>query len=353
MLRLELLPAHHGDCLLIEYGPKNKPRRVLIDGGTPHSYDAVDARLAKIGERVDLELLVVTHVDEDHIGGTLAHFVKNPGRLAPKDVWFNAYQHLFPPDAQGPAQAEGLSTAIEQAEFAWNAAFEKLEVSVVVPDKGPLPTIELDGDAKITLLSPTWKKLEQLQGKWEAACKEANLIPGQGAEPDDVLGRRPPPEQLTPTKVRTLAKTPFKRDPSRPNGSSIAFLFEHKKKRLLLTGDAHPDALLSSLRRIQKEPLEVDAWKMSHHGSRGNLDTSLLDQVVTQRFLFSTDSGTFGHPDPETIARIITRREPAGKTLYFNYDTDYTRPWADATLCEELGYEAVYADDDGHLILAL
>jgi hypothetical protein len=43
MLRLEMLPAHHGDALLVEYG--TGPRhRILIDGRTPESLDAVDAR---------------------------------------------------------------------------------------------------------------------------------------------------------------------------------------------------------------------------------------------------------------------------------------------------------------------
>ncbi len=350
-LQLELLPAHHGDCLLIEYGPAGAVRRILIDGGTPESFAAVDGRLAEIAEAVPLELLVVTHVDEDHIGGTLAQLVKNASRLRPKDVWFNAYKHLFAPDQLGPAQGEGLSTAIEAAQLEWNQAFR--EGSVVVPDDGPLPVIQLEGGATITLLSPSWEKLEQLRSKWEAACKKAKLIPGEGADPDDVLGKRDPPEGLDEATVRALAKSKFTRDKSKPNGSSIAFIFEYGGKRLLLTGDAHPDVLVSSLDRYSDEPVPVDAWKMSHHGSRGNLDKRLLDKVITSRYLFSTDSGTFGHPDPETIARIVTHHK--GAQLLFNYDTDYTRPWSESALCESFKYEAVFpdADDDGHLVLEL
>ena len=33
MLKIEMLLAGHGDCLWIEYGDPQAPRRVLIDGG--------------------------------------------------------------------------------------------------------------------------------------------------------------------------------------------------------------------------------------------------------------------------------------------------------------------------------
>ncbi|HMB51688.1 MAG TPA: hypothetical protein VKU40_00140, partial [Thermoanaerobaculia bacterium] len=65
MFRIEMLPAAHGDALLIEYGDQAAPRRVLVDGGPWYAYDEVRARLFEIfgGSRIDLELLVVTHVD--------------------------------------------------------------------------------------------------------------------------------------------------------------------------------------------------------------------------------------------------------------------------------------------------
>jgi beta-lactamase superfamily II metal-dependent hydrolase len=336
MLRIEMLPAHHGDALLIEYGTAKKPFRVLIDGGTRRSLDAVKRRLGEIGTPVALELMVVTHVDDDHIGGALALLTSKPKLIAPKDVWFNAFKHLFPPDRLGPAQGEGLSTAIQRAKLPWNGAFEN--GSVVVPDAGALPKIKLGGDATITLLSPSWSKLEKMRKTWKDACKAAHLVPGKGAEPTDVLGKRPPPKRLD---VEALVKDKFTQDAAPANGTSIGFLFEHQKKRLLLTGDAHPAVLADSLDRLGGKQ-RLDAWKISHHGSRANSSPSLLDRVDCSRFLISTNSDTFGHPDPEAIARIVAR--PGKKTIYFNYDTPYTRPWSDVTLRQNHKYAAVYGD---------
>src|SRR5438105_3553936 len=115
MVRIELLPAHHGDSVLIEYGAANAPSRILIDGGTESSAPALTARLGRIGSPAPLELLVVTHVDEDHIGGMLKFFAAGAHAVAPQDFWFNTYKHLLPPDKLGGVMGEGLTTVIEKA----------------------------------------------------------------------------------------------------------------------------------------------------------------------------------------------------------------------------------------------
>jgi hypothetical protein len=343
MLTVEMLPAHHGDSILLEYGDEAAPHRVLVDGGTISSAEAVVEGLAKIGKTVDLELLVITHVDEDHIGGMLALLAANSKAIAPRDVWFNAYKHLFPPDRLGGPLGEGLSTAIDEAGFPWNEVFGG--GSVVVPDTGPLPRVPLAGGASITLLSPTWKKLEALRPKWVAECKKAGILPGEGAKPSDVLGKRPPP---TNVDVEKLLKVKFKQDSSASNGSSIAFLFEYQGKRVVLGADAHPSVVLASLKRLSPDPVAVDAFKVCHHGSRNNTTSALLAHLPAKRYLISTNSETFGHPDPEALARIVSCH--GRKTLCFNYDTDYGKPWNRQALRQKYDYEVEFPDEDGLVV---
>jgi len=347
MLTLEMMPAHHGDSILIEYGDEAQPYRVLIDGGTRSSADAIVQRLGKIGKTVALELLVVTHVDEDHIGGMLKLLATAPELVAPKDVWFNAYKHLFPPDKLGGRLGEDLSAAIEKAGFPWSEAFDKGQ-SVVVPDEGPLPRVALAGGATITLLSPTWDKLEKLRPKWVAECRKAGILPGEGAKPLDVLGKHAPPARID---VEQLLKTEFHEDSSAANGSSIAFLFEHEGKRALLGADAHPGVVLASLQRLSPVPVAVDAFKVCHHGSRNNTTTALVAHLASKRFLVSTNGETFGHPDPEALARIVA--SSGKKTLCFNYHTAYCEPWNRMALRQQYGYELELPDDEGNLVVRL
>ena len=74
MLSIEMLPARHGDCLWIEYaeGVSDRTRRILVDGGPGFAYGALRARIEQLplAER-EFELVVVTHIDADHIEGII------------------------------------------------------------------------------------------------------------------------------------------------------------------------------------------------------------------------------------------------------------------------------------------
>jgi hypothetical protein len=346
MLNIEILPARHGDCLLIEYGTASESHYVLVDGGTPDTFDALCTRFQGIGSPAPLDLLVVTHIDEDHIGGALRLLAHPSPLVHPNDVWFNAYHHLLPPDRMGAKQGEALSTAIERGGFPWNGAFDGR--SVVTPEDGELPRTSLAGGARVTLLSPTWKQLEGLRGKWKAEVRKAGMEPGRGAEPEDVLGKRSPPTSLD---VEELAVVKSTSDSSKSNGSSIAFLFEYDGKCVLLAADAYPGVLLKSLKRFEAADVSLDALKVSHHGSRANTTTSLLRKVRCSRFLISTNGDIFGHPDPEAIAQIVKR--PGRKELYFNYETEYTRPWSKSSLRMRYDYEVFFAEEGESEIVRL
>ena len=69
MLKIEMLRAGHGDCLWIEYGDPQHPRRVLIDGGATGTHKrALRPKLLGLPEKDRrFELLMVTHIDADHI----------------------------------------------------------------------------------------------------------------------------------------------------------------------------------------------------------------------------------------------------------------------------------------------
>ena len=179
MLRMEMLPANQGDCLWIEYGQKNKPRLILIDGGTAGSIKALVEKVKALPAKSrHLELLVVTHVDADHIAGVLK-FLETPQLgLSVGEVWFNAYKHLLEKgETFGPAQGEKLSADIVAGRFPWNRKFKGQAVKV--PDKGPLPVKKLDGDLEFVILGPTMEKLRILKPVWVEACKEARIKPGK------------------------------------------------------------------------------------------------------------------------------------------------------------------------------
>ena len=362
MFKIDMLPAGRGDCLWIEYGDPESPHRLLIDGGVQSTQWAIRDRLDQLSEdRRRLDLLVVSHIDLDHIAGVLELFREPVPGLAIDDVWFNAWDHLGqdepepePDDALlGPKQGESLAFYLERSGLPWNKAFGG--GAVEIDPGGPLPTRELAGGMKLTLLSPTPERLRRLAKDWAKVIEGIELVPGdagavlEGYDEDDfLLGAEPEPP---PPDVPALAASPFKADRSKANGSSIAFLAEYDGKRCLFTGDAFAGDVTAAIRRLAagegEDLLAVDALKLSHHGGRKNTDAELLKDLACNRYLISTDGSYYDHPQPESMARAIVHGRQRGEPrFFFNYRSAETRAWDDRRLFRATGrtYEPVYPD---------
>ena len=348
IFRIEMLPAGQGDCLWIEYGDPNHPHRVLVDGGLVGTYPEIRRRMQALPQdQRQFDLLIVTHVDSDHIRGVLKLLTEGEVDVAFDDIWFNGYQHLRETDFEefGPVEGERLTTRLLAPDLPWNCEFEARAVKI--PDAGALPERELAGGMKLTLLSPGSEKLLELHPVWEEACREAGLDPNR--EPEEVVV---PPgfEIMGPVDVEELAGSPFAGDSREANGSSIAVLAEFDGRRALLAGDAHPDLLLDSLQRLvgpeETGRLRLDAFKLSHHGSKANLSREILDRVACARYLFSTNGAQHRHPDREAVARVIKFGGPAVQLL-FNYRTTVNAVWDDPNLMQDFGYGVRYPEAAG------
>ncbi|MGF6410083.1 ComEC/Rec2 family competence protein [Paraburkholderia sp. MM5482-R1] len=367
MLKIHMLPADHGDCLWLEYGVQSAPKVILIDAGPVSAWPRLKAKIneekRKRGGKLHLELFVVTHVDADHIGGAVKFLEEASGLgVTFGDVWFNGYFHLdnkVPPprdDILGAKQGEQLSALIDGWGLPWNKAFDSK--AVMVQDDGQLPTASF-GQMKLTLLSPTLEKLQDLKPKWEAEIAKAGLVPGDAYEARDVewdtsvAGREE--DDLLGDDIERLAESVFKGDAAEANGSSIAFLAEYAGNAVLFGADAHTDVLMKSLGRLpnmRSGTLAISAFKLPHHGSRNNIDSLLLKAVPAKHYLVSTSGAQFRHPHPEAIARIAVYG-PHKKTLHFNYRTEFNEQWDSASWKSNWNYSTAFGASDIGLIVSL
>lgn len=357
MLRIDVLPAGHGDCLWIEYGSEPDVHRVLIDGGVQATADDILTRINSQHDNAHtFELGIVTHVDADHITGILKLFEQDSISHHFRDIWFNAWKHLLPDEIEeeGPVQGEKLSAILKQAHWPWNRAFNGRRVAV--PKDGPLPVVTLTGGLKLTLLSPRPSELHRLQTTWAKEVNKAGLEPGFGVEEPEEEPVRPGLESFGETMpdIEALATTPYTGDGSRANGSSIAVLAEYQGSRMLLAGDAHADVLLESLTRLPdyEDPttrIPIDLFKLSHHGSRANINQALLDRLDCQRYVFSTNGSYFRHPDPEAVAKVI-KYGSRNSELCFNFHNKHTRVWNDDLLKLQYQYTCRYPENKGEAL---
>jgi beta-lactamase superfamily II metal-dependent hydrolase len=370
LFKIEFFPAQQGDAIWIEYGKPSAVHRVLIDAGTPATAPLVRKRIEKLepGDRC-FDLLVITHVDTDHIGGVLKLLSDLPSETRFDDVWFNGWPQIRTSLSSklGPVDGEILTTALEKQKLPWNKCFNG--AAVMVPKRGVPPERKLRGGMKLTVLSPGEPQLANLRAEWKSVIQDAGLDPKHKDRWTKLLAaaarKGVKSSILGEPSVKMLTRSKFAPDAAPANGSTIALLAEFDRKGVLLSGDAYAPVLVDTLARLCKVrgvvKLKVAAFKLPHHGSGGNVNSELLAMLPSTKYVFSTSGTVFGHPDDEAVARVIATATGSRKMLYFNYTAatiakNYKRKkkrnqpdWSRAQLKREYNYDLRFpsSDSDG------
>ena len=341
---IEMLPAGHGDCLWLEYGDGAKTWRLLVDCGTRSTFNKfLRERIGKQAQAErQFELFILTHIDDDHIGGGIA-LLKEAKDLGVSfaDVWFNGWQHIRKFGFLNAKQGEVFTELTEKLGLNWNHWQDGQ--AIVLPKDRPLPVCTLPGGMVLTLLAPNEEKLAALAPKWKKEIAALGKIAGEGG----FLAAQAPLRGTDSTDVAALANTRFEPDDAANNGSSITVLAEYQGRSVLLGADAHAPLLVSSIKKLLEQRgqarLKLDAFKLPHHGSEKNLSKELMLLLDCKAYLVSTNGSTFNHPDRVAISRVI-RFGGERPRLFFNYESAVNVVWKDAALQHQHVYETVYPD---------
>lgn len=363
MIRIEMFPALHGDCFLISLGLDEKVN-ILVDSGLKETYHLyLKDRLIELSNQNEIiNLLVITHIDEDHIRGAIELFSKNPTIIEINEVWHNSYRHLqflkqkiekinytemeilrgiLVNNAESLSdsaskdisalQGSTLAALLYQGKFRWNTSFKGGAVN-----SDEIPSVSINSNIKLRILSPSNKKLESLAKRWlkELRKKKYNFNISDEEIFDDAFefhmrnlahstegNESKPISAAGNISFESLLLDDGGGDVSPTNGSSIAFIIEYADKKLLFLGDAHPELIYEKIAKLVETECyttNFDLIKVSHHGSKNNTSKQLLSLIDAPIYLISTD-GTHGHPDLSTIANIISRKAVYSRKIIFNY----------------------------------
>lgn len=343
--------------MLIEYGDECNPHRILVDGGIAATGKEHLLPLVRdLQDGAVIDLLVVTHIDQDHIEGIVELLNDAACRAKVRQVWFNGSRQLSKLDAMGVKEGLELSNLLE-AHFQdrWNIAAggERL---CLTADGSPV-TLVVPGPMECTLLSPDLEGLRRLKAHWDSVARGIREEQSQAPTPQ-LGGRLKAMGTVDINQVRKWCDEKSTEDSTIANGSSIALLLKSGERSLLMLADAHPRVLKESLRRLgacKNKPLYVDAVKVSHHGSRGNLDVDLAELIESPNWIFSSD-GTVNtkHPHPQAVARALVASRPRYKTLHFNYRTEaFNALWDNPEWCRALDYTPRFGTGKNRLTVRL
>lgn len=327
-LRVELLPAGYGDAILVAWGDGATPEHhILIDAGQATTSKVVLERLEglrAVGGVIDL--FIVTHIDNDHIGGALKLLNDPAAAEMIRSIWFNGYVHLDQATGLlGPIQGEKLTKQIVELGLPWNPNWPHQPHPVTPLVGGPVVVKEptffaLPGKARALVLSPTPEKLVRLRAEWDEIVTAAGLRPDQEAAEESPLVA----PGLLGASLDDLAEVDTPVDTAAANGSSIAFVFEFAGKRILFGADAHPDVLADAFAQIAESPYRLDACKLPHHGSKHNVTAALVEALDCPLWLVSSNGVRFRHPDDTALARVIVRGTRGNRRpiIGWNYRSD-------------------------------
>lgn len=368
---ITLFPALNGDCILIQYASSHY---ILVDGGYVNTYkDYLLPKLQKISNEGNfLDLVVVTHIDSDHISGIIKLLEEEKIPIGIKQIWYNGYRHIQSEakvsegketvahhkilsetkneEARPISAKEGctLSALIGNKGIAWNSAFDGKPV--IAPS-----TVELK-EARIHLLSPSSQDITNLEKYWKKKLIMSGMLSQKHGnefwddafefnlskeKPGFIFHTKEVSKSYDLEKIKEERYTP---DSSATNGSSIAFVLEAEGKKVLMLGDAHAETITDSLNQLYEGsdiPHRFDAVKLSHHGSYNNNSPELLKRICSENWLISTNGYKFNHPDEPTLANVITSDPTTHKKLYFNYSLP---------ICGELSKKELHNDYNFEII---
>ena len=322
-INVKSLPANDGDCFIINFGEdENEKYNILVDGGsvTRDSIRKLKLELKAIKDLNQcIDLLIVTHIDKDHIEGILKIFELDIYKCLIKKVWFNsgrniaAFLNSYESNERDIPVILGDETkiGIEQGNSLENELKKMKLLTKGVITQGAILTL---GEATLHVLSPSIESLKSLNEIWEVDLEDVDSLQISRAVKLNDHDK----------SINYLSKQSFSEDRSRVNASSISFLLEYKGKKILMLGDAPPSVIIEGLKLLNyssNNKLSVDVMKVSHHGSRKNTSTDMFDFICCSRYLISTNGGKVRRllPDKESLSRILATNKGKKVKFYFNY----------------------------------
>lgn len=380
---IHFLPAMAGDCFVLEFVNKEC---IIIDCGFKSTYtEYLRPLLIELRDKgCWITLLLITHIDQDHIEGAIALLeengqANNPNVIPIYNVWFNGFFNTLLKRSEFSQRIRALSEEQKQIkgnilnDLLMQVQGESQEISAkhsmsfeeLCLKKGYcLNSQFLDGTVKridinrsqvltrsipigacnLVVLSPTDKELDKL-----ANTLNLEMIRNFGAdyaisedshfmklcelimEFEAERSNREEFISATNENLKNWLGTSNMASMNAINRASIVVEIQYKDLKMLFTGDSDSALWYEYL----EERYQV--IKLSHHGT-AYPNRVLLNHSQADILLISTNGGRGNrHPEKETLAQAILA---GNKVLYCNYDI----PQKDILkkLQKKYGYQIVY-----------
>ena len=305
-LQIQVLKAEYGDCIFITIKKEEREFNILVDSGLTETYENLRNRRHPAGPLKELieklkqesrfiDLIVVTHIDDDHIGGIKKWFESDfPSNEFIKEIWMNGDMEV--------EDSVDLNNSVTKAV----SVIRKLrDNNISLKDEIVKGCSYKNDFCVIRILAPA-KEYRNTIAKaiHESLDNAANTKESDNKSFKELVQEEWKMESITPA-----------------NKASIAFELEiWDGEKYLFLGDADYDDIMSGLivfHKDKSEKLKYGVVKLSHHGSKNNFHPDFLERIYANYYIVSSNGKRFGHPDKEVLAQIICNSD---SSILFNYE---------------------------------
>ena len=358
MVKIKLIPAEFGECIVVSVGGK-KQFNLLIDGGVAKTYqEYVKSEIQRIkilGQRINL--MVCTHMDNDHISG-LVQILKKTNYDLVDNVWYNGFlqvvsrkfysqkdnnytdrdnkiletiisQGTIPDGEQEVGINEGMSMGVlvENRKIPLN----EIVAGQAISTESVRNKIEIAKNVYISILGPSKENIIEVEEYWKKEMVSRNFMFRVSNKIKlmeafeyqlERIKTQYLEERLNISEIDDLEKyigdlKEF--DESIVNRSSISFILEYDNKKYLFLGDAVIDeTILRNIENVVGFKYRFSAIKLPHHGSRYNITHEFICRYTADEYYCLTNSKKYDHPDLEVLATILCK-DSHFKKVVFNY----------------------------------
>lgn len=280
---IDFLPVGNsksGDAIALRfgnlYGQRHEQTVVLIDGGFQDSGRVVVNHLREHYKTSQIDLVVSTHPDEDHIGG-LDYVLSEcqVGHLWMHRPW-NHTDDIAKMFVNGRVTDKSVSEALRKS-LDQARSLERAVLAKKIPITEPFAGVT-DATGQVVVLGPTQPYYESLLPEFRCT-PEAKTQPGIVEKA--LSGAREFIQKVAEHwDIETLDATG---ETSAENNSSTILLVELGDDCLLFTADAGTPALTQATGLLARSGFDFNRLKfvqVPHHGSVRNVGPTLLDALL-------------------------------------------------------------------------
>lgn len=358
MLKIKLLPAGYGDCILISIDSVENVN-ILIDGGLSETYDKYlkkeVAHILALNQK--LNLVISTHMDNDHISGLVKLLNSSYSKLI-NEIWYNGLIQVVDSRFYSKEKDEYTKEDIKiidkiisqgvisdsQQKIGINSgmslgvlitknkiALNTITSGKLICDNTLYDRYEIAKNIYISVIGPSIDDIVLLEDQWKKEMVSQNFmfrvnnkIKMTEAFEYQLMRIK---SHYSPESYKICGDGDLKKyigdlsetDGSIVNKSSISFILEYNEKKFLFLGDSVIDErFLSKLKKNVGNQYHFSAIKLPHHGSRFNITHEFIHRYTADEYYCSTNSKKYNHPDLETLAALICENTKF-KKIIFNY----------------------------------